>query len=77
MRADGIPIGRAIRASRKEKGIGIKKLAELSGVPATTICRIENLKSEPSFTTVCKLAVTLNMEIDISRYSSYKIGSGE
>jgi len=72
MRADGIPIGRAIRACRKEKGMSIRKLAALSGVPATTVCRIENLMCDPQFTTVCNLADALDIDIDKLRYSVIK-----
>jgi len=69
MKADGnFHIGQALKVCRKEKGISIQKLAELSGVPTATICRIENLRNEPVFSTACKLADALDIDIEMLRF---------
>lgn len=47
---------------RKEKGITVRKLAELSGCSRTYISDIENEHKIPTLYTLCVLAVSLGVE---------------
>jgi len=57
-------IGGKLRRMRQEKGIGLAKLAALSGVSKLTIIRIESGKTSPKPETIGKLAVALKVEPD-------------
>lgn len=53
-------VGRRLRALRRERGLTIMQLAELSGVPASTISKIENRQLRPSLVNGINLASALN-----------------
>lgn len=49
-------IGQMVRKIRKEKGLSILQVKELSGLSKSTISEIENDKSSPTSETLIKLA---------------------
>lgn len=49
------PIGMMIKEVRKQKGLTLKKLSELTGVGKGTLSRIENGKRSPLFETVRRI----------------------
>ena len=57
-------VGMRLHEVRKEKGIGLAKLAHLSGVSKLTIIRIESGKTSPKPETLGKLAAALEVEPD-------------
>ncbi len=57
-------IGMKLRKLRKEKGVGLVKLARLSGVSKLTVIRIESGKTSPKPETLGKLAAALQVEPD-------------
>ena len=57
-------IGIRLRKVRKEKGIGLAKLAQLAKVSKLTIIRIESGKTSPKPETISKLAAALQIEPD-------------
>lgn len=56
--------GEHIRAAREARGLFLRDLEELSGVPYQTISRIENDHAVPRLDTVELLADALGMSID-------------
>lgn len=53
-----------LKSIRKEKGLTITKLAELSGISAGYICHLENgSRTNPSIETMEKIANVLNKTI--------------
>ncbi|WP_181257315.1 helix-turn-helix domain-containing protein [Pseudaminobacter soli (ex Li et al. 2025)] len=63
-------VGRRLRAMRNRHGLTIARLAELSGVPASTISKIENGRLNPSLVHAINLAQSLNENLGflIGRY---------
>lgn len=57
-------VGMKLRNVRKEKGIGLAKLAQLAKVSKLTIIRIESGKTSPRPETIAKLAAALGAPID-------------
>ncbi len=57
-------IGIKLRKLREEKGVGLAKLARLSGVSKLTVIRIESGKTSPKPETLGKLAVAFQVEPD-------------
>ena len=58
------PTGSRVREVRRERGLGLVKLAHESGVSRLTIIRIESGKTTPRDDTLRKLAVVLNVEME-------------
>ena len=56
-------IGSKLKALREEKGLTIKKLAELTGCTTSMISQIEHGKSEPSISMLKKIANALQVNI--------------
>ncbi|MCH9037424.1 MAG: helix-turn-helix transcriptional regulator [Chloroflexi bacterium] len=54
-----------LRKVRKEKGFGLAKLAQVSGVSKTTILKIESGKTSPKEITLEKLAKALGVDAGI------------
>ena len=50
---------------RKEKGFSQEKIAELSGIARTNIVRIEAKKNVPTIEVLIKLAIAIDMDLDI------------
>ncbi|MFS8050178.1 cupin domain-containing protein [Rhizobium sp. BR 314] len=63
-------VGRRLRTMRNRHGLTIAGLAELSGVPASTISKIENGRLNPSLVNAINLAQSLNENLGflIGRY---------
>lgn len=53
-----------LREIRKEKGLSINRLANLSGVSKGAISKIENNEMIPGLMTVVKLCLSLNIEVN-------------
>ena len=64
MEDERVRIGKRIAEIRKEKGISQVKLAELSGVGAGHIARIELGKFSAGIDTLSKLAIALGYRLD-------------
>lgn len=63
-------VGRRLRAMRDRHGLTIARLAEMSGVPASTISKIENGHLRPSLVNAINLAQALgeNLGFLVGRY---------
>lgn len=51
---------------RKEKGLSQEKVADKSGIARTNIVRIESRRNMPTIEVLTKLALALDMELEIS-----------
>jgi transcriptional regulator with XRE-family HTH domain len=61
----GMSVGKRIRQLRIEKGLKLRELAEMSGVPVSTISDLEHGRStNPDGDTLVKLAVALETTSD-------------
>lgn len=58
-------LGKQIRQIREEEKIEAKKLAELSGVDAANICRIEQGKYSVGFDVLSKIANALGYRVEL------------
>lgn len=58
-------VGHQLMLLRKEKGINMEKLAEITGVATSTISRYENSTNSMDLDMVEKLVNGCGMEIDI------------
>lgn len=52
-------------ALRKEKGLSQEKVAKKSGIARTNLVRIEGRKNTPTIEVLTKLALALDMELEI------------
>lgn len=52
-------------ALRKEKGLSQEKVANKSGIARTNLIRIESRKNIPTIEVLTKLALALDMELEI------------
>lgn len=52
-------------ALRKEKGLSQEKVANKSGIARTNLIRIESRKNMPTIEVLTKLALALDMELEI------------
>ena len=59
----------SLAESRYDKGLSQNQLAELSGVPQATIARIENGKSNPTLSTIVKLAEALDVWMELTPHA--------
>lgn len=65
MLSDMSNIGDSIKAAREARGLSINKLARDADIDAAYLWRIEAGRvSEPSYTTVCKIADALGVKTD-------------
>jgi transcriptional regulator with XRE-family HTH domain len=54
-----IPMKILIREKREQQGLGLRQLAQKSGVSKTHLSRIENGESDPTLGIICKIARAL------------------
>lgn len=68
--SDSIKVGDRIKELRQEKGLTLQQLAGLSGVPASSISKIENGQLRPSLVHAINLASALdeNLAFLVGRY---------
>ena len=52
-----------LKETRQRLGITIAELSERSGISTTHIGRIERFESDPTLTTMCKLAWGLRLDV--------------
>lgn len=56
--------GKQLRKLRNKQGISAKTLGGILGIPQTTISNWENLKSEPNYESLIKIANYFNVTVD-------------
>lgn len=61
--AETIDVGGQLRRVRRERGLSLRSLAELSGLNVNTLSLIENGKTSPSVSTLQQLATALQVPI--------------
>lgn len=59
---DGEVLGQMIRAARKEKGLTLEEAAGSAGIGRSTLSKIENNQTRPSFDIIRRLMQTLELE---------------
>lgn len=53
-----------LRKIRFEKDISLRELEKITNVPRSTLSNIENSHVNPKVSTVCKIAKSLNCDLD-------------
>lgn len=53
-------------AKRNSLGISQRELAELCGIPQSSVARIETLKSTPKIDTLLKIMISLGIELKVA-----------
>lgn len=56
-------VGEYIRRERRRKRLLAAEVAEWSGVGLGTLLRVENNTGRPKFSTICKIATTLHLDM--------------
>ncbi|MBE1285534.1 MAG: helix-turn-helix domain-containing protein [Rhodobacteraceae bacterium] len=59
---DGEILGKMIRDARKEKGLTLEEAAKLADIGRSTLSKIENNQTKPSFEIIRRLMQTLELE---------------
>lgn len=59
---DGEELGRMVREARKEKGLTLEDAAREAGIGRSTLSKIENNQTRPSFDIIRRLMQTLELE---------------
>ncbi|MDA5095359.1 XRE family transcriptional regulator [Aliiroseovarius sp. KMU-50] len=59
---DGEILGKMIREARKEKGLTLEEAAGAAGIGRSTLSKIENNQTKPSFDIIRRLMQTLELE---------------
>ncbi|MCT4553148.1 MAG: XRE family transcriptional regulator [Pelagimonas sp.] len=59
---DGEAMGRLIRETRRAKGMTLEETAQAAGIGRSTLSKIENNQTKPSFDIVRRLTQTLSLE---------------
>ncbi|NRP23432.1 HTH-type transcriptional regulator SinR [Aliiroseovarius sp. xm-m-379] len=59
---DGEVLGKMIREARKEKGLTLEEAAGAAGIGRSTLSKIENNQTKPSFDIIRRLMQTLELE---------------
>lgn len=57
----------AIIMQRNELGISQRELAELCGIPQSSVARIESLKTIPKLSTLLKIMQPLGLKLTVSK----------
>jgi transcriptional regulator with XRE-family HTH domain len=57
-------LGNAVRRRREEQGLSLRDVAEVTGVSASTLSRIENGTGKPDADNIARLAAWLDMPIE-------------
>ncbi len=57
-------LGRVIKRKREELGMSLRAVAQVTGVSASTLSRIENGTGKPDADNIARLAAWLNMPIE-------------
>ncbi len=52
-----------LREVREEKNISLRRLAELTGISASQLSKIERQESEPTISTLVRIALALKIDI--------------
>lgn len=61
---DTVELGRAIKRHREELDLSLRDVADLTGVSASTISRIENGTGRPDADNIARLTQWLDMPVD-------------
>lgn len=59
---DGTVLGKMIREARKEKGLTLEEAAKAAGIGRSTLSKIENNQTKPSFEIIRRLMQTLELQ---------------
>lgn len=59
---DGTVLGKMIRDARKEKGLTLEEAARSAGIGRSTLSKIENNQTKPSFEIIRRLMQTLELQ---------------
>jgi transcriptional regulator with XRE-family HTH domain len=59
---DGLALGRMIRDARKEQGLTLEEAAGAAGIGRSTLSKIENNQTKPSFEIIRRLLQTLKLQ---------------
>lgn len=59
---DGTVLGKMIRDARKEKGLTLEEAAKSAGIGRSTLSKIENNQTKPSFEIIRRLMQTLELQ---------------
>lgn len=59
-----IELGRSIKRKREESGLSLRDVADVTGVSASTLSRIENGTGKPDADNIASLTTWLNMPIE-------------
>ena len=59
---DGAVLGKMIRDARKDKGLTLEEAASAASIGRSTLSKIENNQTRPSFEIIRRLMQTLNLE---------------
>ena len=62
--SDHPPIGDRLRATRQERGLSLRELAERLGVSPSLISQVETGRARPSVSTLYAIASELNVSLD-------------
>lgn len=52
-----------LREVREEKNISLRRLAEITGISASQLSKIERQESEPTISTLVRIALALKIDI--------------
>lgn len=61
--SDSLNIGQRVRKNRKQAGLSLEQLAQLSGVSKAMLSQIEQNKANPTVVVICKISNALNVGI--------------
>lgn len=59
-----VELGRAIRRKREEDGLSLRDVADVTGVSASTLSRIENGTGKPDADNIARLTAWLNVPVE-------------
>lgn len=52
-----------VKRSKREKNISLRKLADLTGISSSQLSKIERQESEPTISTLVRIALALKIDI--------------
>ncbi len=68
-------LGTAIKRRREQQGLSLRDVADITGVSASTLSRIENGTGKPDADNIARLASWLNMPIERVMHHGYRAPS--
>ena len=65
-------LGRAVRRRREQQGLSLRDVADVTGVSASTLSRIENGTGKPDADNIARLASWLDMPIERVMHTGHR-----